>query len=279
MRNTLLSLVVVAALIAGAVGGTLATWSDSETSYDNQIHTGSVDLLVNGADDLPWGTGVPSKVNITCMAPCKWYGPFEVVLWNAGQCEDNSSAYIHVKNITCFNIPPKPGSGYDDPPDRPAGEDYVPLGKDGNPCLGKTEPELVAEYGGIVCCGKEVKGIGPEGDECSMGTHVMMVISNNATAPPPEQSADDIIAQDKLGKWDCKEIYLFDLEPCVPRTIYLWFHLQQDDEDAYDDVIPDPGEPGYDEMLWMKFNDWPSWALMKDGVKFDIEFDLVLWDC
>jgi hypothetical protein len=31
-------------------------------------------------------------------------------------------------------------------------------------------------------------------------------------------------------------------------------------------------------MLWAKFNDWPSWALMKDRVEFDMEFDLWLID-
>jgi predicted ribosomally synthesized peptide with SipW-like signal peptide len=278
MRNVLLSLVVIAALIAGAVGGTLATWSDSETSHGNVIETGSVDLLVNDADDLPWGTGVPAKVNITCVMPCKWYGPFEVKLWHAGQCTENASAYLHVKNITCYNIPAKEGSGYDDPPDRPAGEDYVPLGRDGNPCLSKPEPELVAEYGGIVTCGKWTDGIGPEGDECSMGTHTELVICNNPVKPGDPDA--DVLLRDKLIKWDCKEIYLFDLEPCTPRTIYIWIHLQQDSEEDYGyDLIPDPGEEGYDELHWMKFNDWPSWALMKDGAVFDMEFDLWLKDC
>ena len=93
MRNALLSLVVVAALIAGAVGGTLATWSDSETSHGNVISTGSLDLKVNRADDAPWGDGVGQVINISCVTPCHWYGPFVVELWHAGQCTENASLF------------------------------------------------------------------------------------------------------------------------------------------------------------------------------------------
>jgi predicted ribosomally synthesized peptide with SipW-like signal peptide len=289
MRNVLLSLVVVAALIAGAVGGALATWSDSETSEGNYVETGSVDLKVNGADDLPWGTGVPVKVNATCVTPCMWYGPYEVELWNAGQCEFNSSAYMHVKNVTCWNIPPKVhpetgcSTGYEDPPNEPPGADYVP-----QPSLLKPEPELVAEYGGKVNC-VWVPGIGPEGDDCSLKSNVLLAVTTNRT--PPMLGAPNTIKMEEIGKWECKEIYLFDLAPCQPKTIYVWVKLDQKSEEDYllDLINPDPwdaefptaGTPEYTDamMHWLKFNDWPSWALMKDKVTFDIEFDLVLWPC
>jgi len=273
MKNIFLSVVVICALAVAGLGGTLATWSDSETSFDNYIETGSLDLLVNGADDEPWGTGVDVKVKITCMTPCKWYGPYEVVLWNAGQCEDDAEAYIHIKNIECSNIDPKPGSGYPATYGTNAGDL-------------KPEPELVAEGGGRVNS-VMVKGIGEEGDECSMGTHVDMVITNTKVAP--DDADADVLLRDKLGKWECKEIYLFDLVPCEPRTIYLWFHLQQFSEDLLAlpdlivhplDMIPVPTGEDYDAALmhWQKFNDWPSWSMMKDRVDFDMEFDLWLVD-
>jgi hypothetical protein len=31
-------------------------------------------------------------------------------------------------------------------------------------------------------------------------------------------------------------------------------------------------------MHWVKFNDWPSYAVMRDGVTFNMEFDLLLWE-
>jgi predicted ribosomally synthesized peptide with SipW-like signal peptide len=286
MRNIILSLVMVAALVAAGVGGTLATWSDSETSEGNRITTGSLDLKVNGKDDQPWGTGVGPKVTIDCMIPCKWYGPFEVELWNAGICEFPSKAFIHIKNLVCSNALPKVDedgntTGYRDPStNQPWSGDLKP------------EPELVAEYRGKVNC-VFVDGIGVEGDDCSMGTHVEMVITTTTVNPKTNNFADILVnpdgykCRDKLGKWECKEIYLFDLEPCQPRTIYLWFHLQQEDEEAYGlDYIDDPMEdffPDDDDweakyLHWLKFNDWPSWAMMRDQVIFNMEFDLWLVD-
>ena len=259
MKNVFLSVVIICALAISALGGTFATWSDSETSFDNEIVTGSLDLKVNGADDKPWGTGVPVKVAIDCMIPCKFYGPYPVELWNAGQCEFPAHAYIHLKKFVCSNVPPEKG-GIEAP--------------DGSGL--KPEPELVAEYGGKVNC-VTVPGIGPEGDECSLGTHIEMIVTS--TPVPPNDPAADIIHRDKIVKWECLEIYLFDLMPCEPRDIYLWFHMQQDREEGYGfNFIPNPGEDGYDLMTWKKFNDWPSWALMKDKIVLDIEFDLWLED-
>jgi predicted ribosomally synthesized peptide with SipW-like signal peptide len=273
MKSIFLSVVIICALAISGIGGTLATWSDSEISENNTIVTGSLDLKVNGADDLPWGTGVPTKVEIDCMIPCKFYGPYEVELWNAGQCEFPSHAYLDLKWYECSNVepkwhtdesaywPPNSSTGYPDPE---TGEL-------------KPEPELVAEHGGKVDC-HWVPGIGREGDECSMGSHVELIVT--ADRLPPNDPDADIIRRDKLFKWrDDGEVYLFDLMPCEPRMIFLWFHLQQDPEELYGyNIIPNPGDPGYDELHWKKFNDWPSWALMKDKVEFSIEFDLWLED-
>ena len=281
MRNVLLSVVVVAALIAGGIGGTLATWSDSETSIGNSIETGSVDLKVNGDDDKPWGSGIEVKVNATCVTPCKWFGPYLVELWNAGECTENSSAYIHVKNGTCWNTAPKlrpdgTSSGYADPVIGPPQEDYVP-----QPSLMKPEPELVAEYGGKVDC-TMVPGIGPEGDDCSMKSNVMLAVTT--TRDEPMIGTPWTIKAEQFSKWECNEIYLFDLAPCQPKNIYVWFKLDQKSEEDYglDFINPDPWDDDWDpndvEMVkhHEKFNDWPSAALMKDKITFDMEFDLLL---
>lgn len=104
-----LALITILALASATVGDTFASFCDSETSFDNYIETGSLDLLVaeacddwEGSDyrhDLPWGTG---------LEPCFWVPEVEVVecqtytsyllLWNAG-CLDGT-AYLHLKDIS-----------------------------------------------------------------------------------------------------------------------------------------------------------------------------------
>ena len=100
-----ISLLVVGSLVLAGVGGTLATWSDSETSYDNTIETGSLDLLVAkcdadwqnpGAfkDDTPYGVGLDPFFD-TSLAPGT-YTRYSL-LWNGGCI--NADAYLHIKNV------------------------------------------------------------------------------------------------------------------------------------------------------------------------------------
>jgi len=269
MKNVFLSVVIICALAISALGGTFATWSDSETSMDNTIKTGSVDLQVNYADDAPWGDGVGPGVKIECMVPCKLYGPFNYELWNGGQCDYPSEAYIHFKQVCCSNLPPKADTGYKEP----VGDEEPGAGTGQLKC----EPELVAEYGGKVNC-TTVPGVGVQGDKCTMKDHIYVWIfekdlDTHENIGPP-------IWDGKLNLLVCEEIYLFDLNPCEPKGINLYFHLQQEAEEEF--TIPEgwPGAGGpmnyiTGEEEW-KFNDWPSWALMKDMVSFNIEFDLVL---
>ena len=290
-KNLILAVVVVVALTLAGVGGVFATWSDSETSFGNYIETGAVDLKVNGADDAPWGEGVPAKVYVECMIPGKFYGPYEVELWNAGQCIFPSKAFIHVKNIVCSNALPKVnpypegGSAY-----WPAGESTgYPDPSTNQPYSGdlKPEPELVAEYGGKVDC-VTVPGVGVDGDDCSMGSGVRMIITNSTDLNDVLVNPDGVRLEDLLYKWNCHEIYLFDLMPCQPRTIYLWFYLTQDSEEDFalnfikhpDELGISPTDPEYANALlyWKKFNDWPSWRYMRDQATFEMEFDLWLED-
>jgi predicted ribosomally synthesized peptide with SipW-like signal peptide len=271
MKSIFLSVVIISALVISALGGTFATWSDSEVSMDNTITTGSVDLKVNDRDDKPYGRGVQKIVDIDCMIPEKCYGPFPVELWNAGVCNTSSKAYMHIKDLVCENAKPKKGSGYRDhyiKPDAtldPDPYDWIYGDK-------KPEPELVAEYGGKVNC-TEVPGVGTIGDNCCMSTHVTVAVTDSDQMG---QGKVYVIADDIL-KYECQKIYLFDLEPCQPEMIYFWFKLDQPSEEDYMlDLIPDEGEPGYDKLHNQMFNDWPSWALMRDMLTFNIEFDLWL---
>jgi hypothetical protein len=197
------------------------------------------------------------------MIPCKWYGPFYVDLWNAGQCDFSSSAFIHFKNFWCWNADPKAGSGYPDP----FTGDLKP------------EPELVAEYGGQVNC-TWVDGVGVMGDDCTLAEHIEVMVMDEA---------GNILVMGKMADLECKEFYLFEMWPCDPREISLWFHLQQPSEEDMgypdtfihpDDMTPIPEGEDYNIALmhWLKWNDWPSWALMKDVIYFEMEFDLWLID-
>jgi predicted ribosomally synthesized peptide with SipW-like signal peptide len=280
-KSVILAVVVVVALVIAGTSGVFATWSDSEVSFNNTIMTGSLDLKVNGADDAPWGDGVPSKVELECMVPQKLYGPFEVELWNAGQCEFPSMAFIHFKDYECFNIEPKVNP-YPD-----GGSAYWPRGATTGyvcPETGdlKPEPELVAEFGGKVDC-TYVEGVGgPLGDTCSMLAAVTVIVTAD------ELGEEIIIGPALIGDLYCQEIQLFELWPCQARTIYLWFSLYQFAEEDFgfnyflhpDELKLEPGTPAYEAayMHWFKFNDWPSYAYMKDAVSFSMEFDVLLMD-
>jgi predicted ribosomally synthesized peptide with SipW-like signal peptide len=292
-RNLILAVVVVAALSLAGAGGVFATWSDSEVSFNNTIETGSLDLKVNGFDDAPWGEGVPAKVTIECMIPDKFYGPYEVELWNAGQCQFPSKAFIHLKNFVCSNAEPKIN------PYPNGGSAFWPAGASTgypDPSVNQTysgdlkpEPELVAEYGGKVDC-MLVPGVGVDGDDCSMGAGLTMRITDSPNLDDILVNPENLRMIDVFEKWECRELYLFDLMPCEPRTIYLWFYLDQESEDDFfanggffqhpDDLGLTPGTPEYDAALlhWEKFDDWPSWRYMKDMITFDMEFDLWLED-
>lgn len=107
IRLLLMTLVVVGALAFVGIGGTFATWSDSETSEGNYIETGSVDLLVAkcagdwanpGAfkDDGPYGVGL-DPCFAASLVPGGNYTCYSL-LWNAG-CMD-AVAYLHIKNVS-----------------------------------------------------------------------------------------------------------------------------------------------------------------------------------
>lgn len=105
MKTKVLALMVVALLVgsaAGTLGGTYASFSDSETSLDNYLVTGAIDLKVNGRDDLgpggAWGQGVGPVSQIGSGQICVSY-PFTVSVWNAGGLVegDCTKAYVHIK--------------------------------------------------------------------------------------------------------------------------------------------------------------------------------------
>ena len=96
----MLAVLVLIGVALPMVGGTMATWSDSETMMGNYIETGSLDLKVNGADDPPWGDGLDSCFDIPELELDEPYACY-LLLWNAGDVD--GVAYLHIKNVADDN--------------------------------------------------------------------------------------------------------------------------------------------------------------------------------
>ena len=69
MKKIIISLAVIGVVSAIVIGGTIAYFSDTETSTGNMITAGSLDLKIDGHDDP-----VEAVVNIEDMKPSQtWY--------------------------------------------------------------------------------------------------------------------------------------------------------------------------------------------------------------
>jgi predicted ribosomally synthesized peptide with SipW-like signal peptide len=263
MKNIFLSAIVICALMIAGIGGTLAGYSDSEESFDNYIVTGSLDLKVEGEDDLPWGNGVPAVIQAERVRPCKWYN-FDVKVANAGEAYEPDGVtpepaylYIHFKKFWCDNVEPIHGGIDASAVDLPAG--YVwDDDPDGDGVLLssslKPEPEMVAEYGGMV--GQvEVTGLHQQGEICNMGDILEVIIEYDGVASPVYT----------LSELECTQLYIGELPPCGQEKIITFkIHMMQ---------IEDPNwkANGIDE----KFKDWPTNAYMVDSFNFGILFELL----
>ncbi|MBA7631024.1 hypothetical protein ES703_38551 [subsurface metagenome] len=250
MKNIFLSVVVVATLLAAGLGGTFAHFSDTEESVGNVVQVGSMDLKLytitpsGGPFDDP---DVPRLLYSVDLQPCE-SADFTIEVQNAGQpAGDLCYLYLHIKNITCEDVPDKLGN------DRP-------------------EPEVVAEDGGWL--GQVlVPGIGDI--PCFASQHTSMTI----------QYAGVTVWEGKMKDAECINILLGDLLKCETKELHFVFHVQDVDED---DLIaagtipqgPAGGDGGYFdgtdadiiEKCWDK---WPTNAMMKDRITFDMLFSLV----
>jgi len=148
MKNILLSVVVICALVVAGIGGTLAGFVDTEFSSGNYFQMGMQDLLVNGKND-PIG-------HVIQETHPKWdqSNDFYVNFFNWGECE-GSYLYIHVKDVVSteagVKIIDKVGYVYDGVT---AGAAGIPFGyrpatglEPAGPNVWSTEPEKIAEVG------------------------------------------------------------------------------------------------------------------------------------
>lgn len=293
MKNILLSVMVICTLIGGALAGTLADFSDIEISEDNFFATGSLDLKVSDYQGNEYnGDTIPAFIQYSDAWPCSDKS-FYVDLENWGQgVEFIPYAYIHFKNIECGWEWPKNlyamvlcdpdtkecidvvynGDLTDDEIEELLDLGYKPV----------TEPEFVAECGGIA--GEdvngnpvEVPGIGCFGECCELADHVGVMIWVAGPWPhedkPVYNDPDidwELVFNGKLSELSCTQFELGQIPNCEGIWVHMSFHLQELSEEYFDMDYFDEDIPA--EAKW---NDWPTNALQKDYVEFDMSFELL----
>ncbi len=153
MKNVLLSVVVVAVLVAAGIGGTFAGFVDTEESKGNFVQAGISDLLINGKND----PDVETKLQFDHAVPGK-STDFWVDAFNWGVCT-GGDLYMHFKDVTSVEAGTKRHNNVNyvytgDPSDGGTGD--VPKGYReavGTEPIGggvwSSEPEKGAEVGGI----------------------------------------------------------------------------------------------------------------------------------
>jgi len=302
MKNVFLSVVVLGALVAAGVGGTLADFSDYEVSEDNFFATGALDLKVSDYLGIEYqGDAVPAFIQYSNAWPCSDKS-FYIDLENWGQGDQFIPwAYIHVKNVECGWVWPKQlyrmvlcdpetkvctdemtAAKWDE---MTSDEQEAALAAGWKPV---NEPEYVAECGGVA--GEDadgnpvtVPGIGcTYGDDCELAEHVGVMIWVAGPWPHEDKPVYNdpdtewtLVYNDKLDKLDCWEFELGQIPNCNGIWVHVSFHLQDfDEEDAYDQgLIPTTYfDEDYPEAKW---DHWPTNALQKDYVEFDIGFELL----
>lgn len=255
MKNIFLSVVVICALVIAGVGGTLATLSDTEESFDNYIEIGSLDLKVNDNDDYneDWNQagGIGAVIQAECIVPDTMMGSL-VKVENEG-CVDGY-LYMIVKNNDCYNTLKEGAEGWFPDPQ------YDPIEY-------KPEPEMVAEFGGMLAqqC---LDGRGVVGDNCCMNSHVWVTGVMTERPIYPAGSGTPFIDDVLIGSLQNSVRYIGELPKCGGNW-YLHFYFdvpQESERDLSMDPLFSEGNP---------FTDWPANALQADGINFDILFILV----
>jgi hypothetical protein len=150
MRNIILCLVVVIALVGGTLAGTFAGYVDTEESQGNFVQAGISDLLINGMND----PAVPAKIQMDHLIPGK-SNDFWADAYNWGKCQ-GGDLYLHFKDVTSVEAGTKTHNGvnyvYDGVTilggDIPDGY-RVATGNDPQGAgVWSSEPEKIAEVGG-----------------------------------------------------------------------------------------------------------------------------------
>jgi predicted ribosomally synthesized peptide with SipW-like signal peptide len=296
MKNIVLSMVVIGALVAAALGGTLAGFSDTEESVGNRLQVGSLDLKISQTSDGTWLDDPDIQAVIDGeFQPCK-SNDFSIFVKNIGQpAGDLCDLWMKVKDVECFNVTDKAGQT-------------------------RPEPEVVSEDGGWLAQ-KYVNGIGQQGDNCNLDDFINIIVyypydPNNVPKPayngPISGLTGNMIELGALNKCEGpKEIKVTIHFPNISEDTLAtllgpdpYFAGVNNDGDAATDEDPrngldddndglidedpdaddDPATTGVDEgghfdrfdtdTATLGWNDWPTNAFMKDKITFNILFAL-----
>jgi hypothetical protein len=273
--------------------GIFADFQDIEVSQGNYFQTGSLDLRVsdytkteyNGDGNIPiffeisdaW-PGCDKSVFIDLE---NWGQGFQVVPWS----------YLHIKNLSCYWVVPKVvyrwinenGSTATPPSPLP------PAGAIGTGYPEPvTEPEFVAEFGGIA--GENatgglvtVPGIGHYGEDCRLANHINAIIS--VAGPWPHELKPDYdkvpagnwttIYSGKLAGLNCTELELGKIPNCNGIWVHASLYLvdMSEAEAITEEVLDRHYFTGVGSEA--KWEDWPTNAYQSDGVRFDMAFELL----
>ena len=251
MKRFLLSLVVIIALAAAGIGGTLADFSDSEEELGDVIQAGSLDLTVNETND-------PNILafELWPLTPDKTYQATKV-LKNVGTID--GWLYMILKNSAHQEANDKDvnGDGVIDELDMP-------------------EPEKVAELGGTV------------GGQTVPGLAAVLIAMQNFTSIGieygPAVGPKDIVdlslldangdGRVTINEVDGSQVLLGELPACGEAyevTYFFTIHDVAEEEYGYD--IFDETDPN--QVMWQF---WPTNVYQGDIVSFDMLFELLQTD-
>jgi predicted ribosomally synthesized peptide with SipW-like signal peptide len=293
MKNVVLSIVVIATLVAAGIGGTLADFSDYEVSEDNYFEVGGMDLTVSDSLGNEYnGANIPTFWQVTDGWPeCSKDRNFD--LHNQGSNEQETpTVYMHWKNLEQSFLPPKVVYDYvlfiddddDGIPDRVVDADENTVG-----AIAVCEPDYVAILGGVA--GEDANGatvIVPGIGVAAYGLLAENIVVNAQIAGPytaankPAKASlvpagdwrlldlsaadDDSDGVIHLSEMICDQLAVIDLPGC--NSVWIKMSLVM--------VDMNENEFGLNEFeAGSKFENWPTNALMYDKCQWDIGFEMI----
>jgi hypothetical protein len=293
MKNILLSVAVVAALIASGVGGTFAGFIDTEVSEDNFIQAGISDLLVNGVNNPE------AKIQFVHAAPCKSVD-FWIDLYNWGECQ-GGDVYMHFKDVESIEDGVKVHMG---DPYVWDGTDYI-IGSPVGAGVASSEPELLSEEGdGYIAqlyiapdpalepglMGTDyASGIS---DHTGVSVEVPLVGAAGNQLGNPDTNGDGFVDPAEYAAWvtagnrwspiaslngklseiECEKNHLGFLKTQNKTFVHVDLHLQQIEDPLYPRDYDLDGDIDADDAQ-KRF--WPTNALQGDLATWSMLFELI----
>ena len=311
MKNILLSVVVVTALVVAGVGGTFAGFVDTEVSQDNFYQAGISDLLVNGMNDP-----IPPQLQYVHGAPCKSVD-FWVDLYNWGECQ-GGTVYLHFKDVESIETGTKTHMGieyvYDavtpGAPGIPDGYRVAVGDEPKGPDVWSSEPEKIAEVGEGWIAQYWISDVDPNllGEDYASGVsaHLDIVVqvcddgldgildnaddNGDGAVSAVERAAHQWVVipslSGKLADIECQKNELGFLETQHMTYVHIDVHLQQiyaiEWFNPGGDLWPAPGAVGVDYDGDGDIDDddfqkagWATDALQGDKASWDMLFELI----